>query len=54
MTENLTLDCSSWRKLVHNGKRDFEQNRVAHKKLKKHIKGIDINFPENIVTESNM
>lgn len=28
--ENLTPDCSSWKKAVPNAKRDFELNRVKH------------------------
>lgn len=41
---NVTLDRSL-------AKRDFEQNRMPHEKLKRDIpKSIDVNFPTNVAT----
>lgn len=33
--ENLALDCSTWRKAMDNGKREFEQNSGVHEKFKR-------------------
>lgn len=50
--ENLAQFHSSWREIVHTGKKDFEQNRVQHEKPKRDIRnGTDDNFLENVVRE---
>lgn len=43
--DNLTLDYSSWRKVLHNGNKEFEQKRIEHEKLKRSIcKGLDVHL----------
>lgn len=52
---NISLDCSSWRKSVQNGKRGFEQNRVLRlKKTSDICKGLDVNYPANIATKFDL
>lgn len=53
--KNLDLDRSSWRKAKHNGKRDFEQNRVAHNRLRRVIrKNHNVNFHKNVATKFDL
>lgn len=52
---DLTLDHSSWRKVLHNDKINFEQKCVGYEKLKIDIcKSHDVNFAENFATEFNL
>lgn len=52
LRKNLHLDRSPWTKVVHNSKKDFEQNRVVHKNLKRDVrKGLGVNPSEKVVTE---
>lgn len=53
--ENLALDHSSWRSAVHNGKRDFKKNIVAHEKLKRDIhKVLNVHFCENVAAKCHL
>lgn len=34
-SDDLTLSCLSWKTVVHNTKKDFDQNYVEHEKIER-------------------